>query len=179
MAYYGATVEYALHTLLNLARVPEGTVASSRDLADFQRLPVPFMRKLLTQLEKSGVVVSTPGVRGGWRLARDPAQISLLEVADAAQPGVPLLECREIRQHCALWEEGHAPEIATRGMCEIHAALRAAELAMRRELASRTLAGIAAQVAAKTGGSEAVSGWFEGRYQQRKKQPISLEDSHD
>ena len=59
MAFYGAGVEYALHTLLNLTLAPAGTAPSARDLADFQCLPLAFMRKLLTQLEKAGLVAGS------------------------------------------------------------------------------------------------------------------------
>ena len=61
MPQYGARVEYALHTLLNLSLAPTGTAPSARDLADFQKLPVAFIRKLLTQLEKSGLVLEPEG----------------------------------------------------------------------------------------------------------------------
>jgi DNA-binding IscR family transcriptional regulator len=43
------------------------------------------MRKLLNQLERSGLVTAAEGVRRGLRLSRTPAGISVLEVVDAAQ----------------------------------------------------------------------------------------------
>ena len=102
MPQYGPRVEYALHTLLNLSLAPADTAPSARDLADFQKLPVAFMRKLLTQLERSGLIVGAEGVRGGWRLSRPAAGITVLEIVDAAQGRDVLFECREIRARCAL-----------------------------------------------------------------------------
>lgn len=170
MAYYGAAVEYALHTLLNLSHAPADLSPSARDLAEFQRLPVPFVRKLLTQLEKAGLVAGVEGVRGGWRLARGPEVITLLAAAEAVQPGAPLFECRDVRARCALWEDGEAPSVATTGVCEIHAAMLSAEAAMQRELASRTLADIAIQVHAKTKGraGQSASDWLRQRYTDRR-----------
>ncbi|MEQ9640609.1 MAG: Rrf2 family transcriptional regulator [Alphaproteobacteria bacterium] len=170
MAYYGAAVEYALHTLLNLSHAPAEISPSARDLAEFQRLPVPFMRKLLTQLDKAGLIAGAEGVHGGWRLARGPEAITLLAAAEAVQPGAPLFECRDIRARCALWDDADAPASATTGTCEIHAAMLAAETAMRRELASRTLADIAIQVHAKTKGraGRSASEWLQQRYADRR-----------
>lgn len=170
MALYGAGVEYALHTLLNLSYAPAGTAPSARDLADFQRLPLAFMRKLLTQLEKAGLIAGAEGVRGGWRLARGPERITALEVAEAAQGPAPLFECREIRGRCALWEDGAVPKAATSGVCEIHAVMLAAEAAMRRELAKSTLADIARRVKAKSARPDAttVPDWFADRYAGRR-----------
>lgn len=169
MAYYGAGVEYALHVLLNLSGAPAGTAPSAKELAEFQRLPAPFVRKLLTQLEKARLVTSKEGVRGGWQLARPANEITLLEAAEAVQPGSPLFDCQEIRQRCVLWADGEAPLVATAGLCEIHAAMRAAEVAMRRELAARTIADIARQVEAKRPRGSVAGGpaWFEARYAAR------------
>ena len=170
MSHYGAGVEYAIHTLLNLALAPAGTVPSARDLADFQRLPVPFVQKLLTQLEKAGLVAGAEGVRGGWQLARRPEEITVLAIADATKGGEALFKCREIRARCALWEDGSPPSAAVTGVCSIHAVMLAAEQAMRRELATHSLADLIVRVAAKAcpGYSALVGGWFDDRYGNRR-----------
>ena len=167
---FGARVEYALHTLLNLSLAPAETAPSARDLADFQKLPMPFMRKLLTQLEKSGLVVGAEGIGGGWRLARATSEISVLEIVDAAQGKEPLFDCREIRAHCALWADDAPPRGARSGVCEIHAVMLAAERAMRTTLASQTLADIAQRVSAKSPRFVAVDvpAWFDERYSGRR-----------
>ena len=170
MPQYGARVEYALHTLLNLSIAPEGTAPSARDLADFQKLPVAFIQKLLTQLEKSGLIVAAEGIRGGWRLSRPPAEITILDIVDAAQGRDVLFECREIRALCALWGDDAPPRAARAGVCEIHAVMLAAERAMRAELAAHRLADIAARVGAKSPRfvATAVPDWFAGRYSGRR-----------
>ncbi|RIK36245.1 MAG: transcriptional regulator [Chloroflexi bacterium] len=170
MAHYGAAVEYALHTLLNLSNVPAGVTPSARDLAEFQRLPTPFMRKQLTQLARAGLVSGAEGVRGGWQLARPPQEISLLEIADAVHEGGPLFECRNIRARCALWDDAHPPAAATSGVCSIHRAMLEAEAAMRRSLAGRSLAQIAEEVQAKSSQAAmaSVAAWFTERYATRR-----------
>lgn len=171
MALYGAPEEYALHTLLNLSYAPAGTAPSARDLAEFQRLPVSFVRKQLTQLARAGLIVGTEGVRGGWRLARPPAEISLLDVVDAVHDGAPLFECRNIRARCALWEDDDPPRAAVSGVCAIHQVMLQAQAAMRSELAAHTLADIAQRVDAKTSakGATAMQAWFSTRYAQRRR----------
>ncbi len=49
-----------------------------------------FIRRILGLLSRAGLVASQPGVGGGWRLLRDPASISLLDVYEAVGAG-PLL----------------------------------------------------------------------------------------
>jgi Rrf2 family protein len=166
---FGARVEYALHTLVNLGLAEQGIAPSARDLARFQRLPHEFARKLLTELEKGGVVVAAEGVRGGWRLARPPAAITVLDVVTALHGDDELFDCRDVRAHCALWPDGEAPLAARSGVCEIHAIMLAAEAAMRRELAMHTLADITQRVQSKTrpDWADTLAAWFAGRYAER------------
>lgn len=170
MAMYGASVEYALHTLLNLVHAPERAATSARDLADFQKLPLAFMRKLLTKLEHAGIVVGAEGVRGGWTLARDAAQISVADVVVALQPGDRLFDCREIRARCALWPDAAPPSAATDGTCSINAVMIAAEAAMMSELRNHSIADLARRVERKTtaAGSRAVEEWFAVRVAGRR-----------
>jgi Rrf2 family protein len=178
MPLFGARVEYALHTLLNLSFAPAGTSPSARDLAEFQKLPAPFMRKLLTQLEGAGLVEGSEGIRGGWRLRRPPQTITVLEVVDAAQGRDKLFECREIRARCALWPDDAPPRGATTGVCTIHAVMLGAEVAMRRELAGHTLADIAGRVAEKSPGTarSAIPEWFARRYAERRTGKVQFVD---
>ena len=168
MSQFGARAEYALHTLLNLAAA--GTVPSARDLADFQRLPTPFVRKLLTELRAHGLVRGVEGRYGGWGLARAAAEITILQIVDAASPGQPLFDCREIRTRCALWDDEAPPERARTGTCEIHAVMLAAERAMRAELARVTLDDVARRVTAKSARylGEDLPAWFASRLEARR-----------
>ena len=169
MAFFTARVEYALHTILNLHRAEPGGTPSSRELAEFQRLPLAFTRRLLTQMEKAGLICGGEGLHGGWRLARPAGEITVLDVADAAQGGDELFECRNIRRLCALWPDDAPPASATAGVCSIHAVMLRAEAAMRHELASTTIAQLAGEVRAKgaRGSQAAVPVWFAEQYRNR------------
>ena len=139
MAHLTARVEYGLHCLLAL--IDCDRPRSARDLAEFQGISPTFVAKIFSTLEKSGVVEAVEGVRGGYRLARDPATITALELVDAIEGRKPLFDCQDIRGRCAVF--GSAPPTwATRGVCSIHAVMLRAEKAMREALAQETLADI-------------------------------------
>ncbi len=169
MAHFGTKVEYALHTLLNISLSPPGATPSARELAEFQRLPLAFVRKLLTDQERGGVILGAEGRRGGWRLARDAARITVLDIADAAQGRVPLFDCRDVRTRCALWADGDVPRRARQGVCEIHAVMQQAEQAMRERLAAVTLADLRERVGRKSPDWAHVAAprWFEARGESR------------
>ena len=149
MAHITTGVEYGLHCLLFLVHPrDQGRTASVRDLADLQGVPVEYVAKLFTKLQKAGLVVASEGARGGFRLAREPRSISVLDVVIAIDGKKQLFECREIRGRCAIFGR-KPPAWATQGVCAIHAIMLEADARMRETLASCTLSDLAARLTAK------------------------------
>jgi Rrf2 family protein len=85
--------DYAFRCLVRLAELDEGVVESVRAVAASEALPEPLLRKILQRLGKSGIVASVKGRRGGVRLAREPRQITLLDVLESVQGEVTLNRC--------------------------------------------------------------------------------------
>ncbi|OCP03042.1 MULTISPECIES: Rrf2 family transcriptional regulator [unclassified Ensifer] len=171
MAHVSAGVEYALHSLLFLVDAEEtGHPASARDLAELQQLSSEYVAKLLTKLQKAGIVVAREGIGGGFALARPATEITALEVIEAVDGRKALFECKEIRGQCALFG-GHTPAWAVDGVCSIHAVMIEAEKRAREVMAAHTLAGIAGRAAAKAPKEHAddVRDWLAARTPQRRR----------
>lgn len=147
MAHITSSVEYGLHCVLWLVD-PETGQPSSRDLAELQGVSPTFLAKIFSKLEKAGIVCAAEGIRGGYRLAREPANVSVLDIVDAIEGQKPLFDCQEIRGRCAVFGDA-APKWATNGVCAIHATMLKAEKAMRDALAQETLADLATKVVRK------------------------------
>lgn len=137
MAHLTASVEYAIHGLMWL--VGSDRPLSARDIAELQGISPSFLAKIFPKLEKAGIVAASEGVRGGYVLARDPAEVSYLDVIDAVEGVKPLFECQNIRGRCAVFD-GKPPEWIMAGNCGIHGVMLRAEKAMRDSLASVNLA---------------------------------------
>jgi FeS assembly SUF system regulator len=110
---------------------------SATDIARHTGLPGPTVSKLLRQLAKGGVLESTRGVHGGYRLARASREISVAEVLEAIEGPIALTECLEEGPDCSI--EAICP---TRANWErINSALRTALLDIRLdEMAHEELA---------------------------------------
>lgn len=168
MAHMTVSVEYGIHCLLWLAGSGDAPL-SSRDLAELQRISPSFLAKIFPKLEKAGIVEASEGVRGGYRLARSPKKISVLDVIDAIEGEKPLFDCQEIRGRCAAFGET-PPKWATAGVCAIHAVMLKAEKVMRDELAAHSLADLATAFAGKapTEFVTQVQDWMADRVSARK-----------
>ena len=78
----------ALHILTLLASSREEPLASEYIAGSVNTNPV-VVRRLLGRLRQKGFVSSQPGNGGGWRLVRDPAAITMLDVRRAVNEGSP------------------------------------------------------------------------------------------
>jgi Rrf2 family protein len=75
--------QYAVHALAYLATNDDSQPAASQRIAQIQGIPERFLLKVLKALVPIGVLQSLRGPHGGYRLAKEPKQISLLEVIEA------------------------------------------------------------------------------------------------
>ena len=78
-----ASTEYGMRTVLYLAE--KGTVCSSRDVAEDMSIPRDYLIQLAQLLRNAGIICARPGKHGGYSLAKDPSDISVLDVVNALQ----------------------------------------------------------------------------------------------
>lgn len=159
---YGAGAEYALHSLLILAKTD--APVSVVDLARFQQIPERYLAKVFTRMKDAGLVVGIEGIAGGFALARPAEEIRVAEVLDAVDPDRRLFACAEIRRNCAVFD-GEPPEWATEGRCRIDLFMTEAERTLREFLASKTLADLVCELDCKAPPefAAASSRWFQER----------------
>jgi Rrf2 family iron-sulfur cluster assembly transcriptional regulator len=75
---------YATLAMMTLAsRHDDAHPVALRSIADQHEMPLPFLTQILQQLKLAGLVISTRGPAGGYRLQRDPDQISLADIMAA------------------------------------------------------------------------------------------------
>jgi Rrf2 family transcriptional regulator, iron-sulfur cluster assembly transcription factor len=77
---YSKTCEHAIRALSYLAARPVGELILVDEIADAEEMPRPFTSKILRDLVRAGVLTSSRGPGGGYAMARDPGNVSLLEI---------------------------------------------------------------------------------------------------
>jgi Rrf2 family protein len=134
------STEWVLHCATTLAQLDPGASASAAQLAEYYDLPAAYLVKQLKTLVRAGVLAATTGPRGGFRLARPPAEITLLQIVEAVDGTSSPYECREIRQQ----GRGALPPEECRRTCVLAEKMADAHDAWRHSLAAVTLADILA-----------------------------------
>ena len=100
--HISAKADYALRALLTLAAEPHGGAITAEALAARQHLPVKFLENILVDLRRLGMVTSSRGTGGGYRLGRPADAITAAEVIRALEG--PLAEVRGLRPEAVVYE---------------------------------------------------------------------------
>src|SRR5437867_3938521 len=90
--------------MLYFVALPSGKTIGVQQLAELQELSPTYLSKILTRLVKAGMIESTPGMNGGYKLTRNREDISFLEVIDAIEGTASLFQCEvgHDRQGCLI-----------------------------------------------------------------------------
>jgi Rrf2 family protein len=133
-------VEAAIHSAATLAGLEGGATMPGAALAAQFGLSSSYLLKHLQALTGTGILESVPGPAGGYRLARAPERISLLDIVLAVEGPQPAFRCGEIRRNGPV----KLPADAYVKPCGINAAMLRAEKAWRAALAAEKLSDIVA-----------------------------------
>ncbi len=93
--------DYAVRCVLFLAK-EKGRVISAGELSESASIPKSFLAKILQRLSKRGIVKSTQGISGGFRLAQSPGKVNVLEVIETVQGRSAINLCAIDEEKCGL-----------------------------------------------------------------------------
>lgn len=140
-------VEWAAHACAVLVPLWPDRGLSLAALAEFHDVPEPYMAKQMQALSRAGLVEGGRGRSGFYKLARPPAEITLLDILLAVDGDEPMFRCTEIRQQGPCGSKPKDCKLP----CNIAAGFARAEQAYRDSLAEIDLATLSRSVAAQLG----------------------------
>ena len=127
MLRMGKLTDYATVVLASLAQEPARHRAAA-ELADRTRLSRPTVSKVLKGLQRAGMVISSRGSQGGYRLARNPEQITAAQILDVFEGPIAITECSGASSQCGIERQ-----------CRVGGAWQRVNAAIRRALEEVTL----------------------------------------
>jgi FeS assembly SUF system regulator len=123
--------DYSTVILAQLAETP-GEPMAATTLAERTHIAAPTVSKLLKQLQRAGLVISTRGLHGGYQLALPAREISAAAILDALEGPLALTECASSSVRCGLQHS-----------CKVSAVWQRLNMAFRRSLDTISLAELA------------------------------------
>jgi FeS assembly SUF system regulator len=92
--------DYALMAMKHLATRSDAGSASAREIAEAYDIPVELMAKVLQRLARRELLTSHQGTRGGYRLARGAAGISVADIIQAIDGPLTVTACSTEDENC-------------------------------------------------------------------------------
>lgn len=84
---FNKTTEYAFRIFAFMA-INKTKLYRADEIYEHLNIPLRYLRKLLTDLSKSGLMQSIQGNSGGFRLNKDPNEITLLDIVNATESNI-------------------------------------------------------------------------------------------
>lgn len=121
--------DYGIVIMAHLAECRDDETHNARELAEDTQLPAPVVSKILKSLTRAGLLVSQRGSKGGYSLARPPAEIPVVEMITALEGPVGITECTIQPGACAQESSCQVRDPWQRINGAVHAALAKITLA--------------------------------------------------
>jgi Rrf2 family transcriptional regulator, cysteine metabolism repressor len=90
---FSTKAEYGVRLMIELGRQPGSTPVSLNSVAEAEHLPLSYLEHLVAKLRKAGLVTSTRGAHGGYRLAKPATEIRMDDVVQALEGQIAPMEC--------------------------------------------------------------------------------------
>jgi Rrf2 family protein len=94
--------EYGLHAVTYLATKGQDKVITVKEIADDVGISQEFLSKAMQSLKKAGIVASVQGVKGGYKLAKTPDEITVADIAVAIEGAPHMVRCDVKASSCEI-----------------------------------------------------------------------------
>src|SRR3954464_11864733 len=90
---FSSKAEYGVRLMVELGRQEGERPTSLKAIAEAEELPLSYLEHVVASLKRAGLVESSRGAHGGYRLARAPEEIAMDEVVLALEGSIAPMEC--------------------------------------------------------------------------------------
>jgi Rrf2 family protein len=124
--------------------LPKNKTIGIKKIAEIHNLTDAYLSKIFSKLRKAGIVRSTPGIKGGYELAKDAEDISFWDVIEAIEGSSYFFQCADIREKNIFEKD---PSVYNKNCpCLIKVVMFEAEDLFRQSLRSKSLKWLHSQV---------------------------------
>ena len=139
-----AKSDYALRALIEMAGRNDGRPVSAEEIGRLQDIPHGFLQAILADLRRAGVLVAQRGQSGGWRMGKDPDDVTVADVIRAVDG--PLVSIYGLRPEAVEYNDSAAvlqhvwiaSRHSLRGVLEKVSVRQLADGKLPRSVSSRT-----------------------------------------
>jgi Rrf2 family protein len=97
---FNTRIRYGLRAILEIALEESDNGVFQKDISERQDISVKYLDSIITALKTAGLIVNARGKKSGYKLTRKPDKIKILDVYNAFEPGVVVVDCLSNKNIC-------------------------------------------------------------------------------
>lgn len=102
---FSTKTRYGIRAMLEIAKDESQSGVFQKDIAENQQISVKYLDQIIHSLKVTGLIVNLRGKKSGYILTRQPAEITMLDIHNAFEPGICVIDCLSRTIKCKM--EGH------------------------------------------------------------------------
>ena len=99
---FNTKIRYAIRAMVEIAKADENTKVFQKDIVKKQKISPKYLDQIIQSLKSSGLVYSLKGRKNGYRLVKDASEITILDIHNAFESEIAVVECLSDCIHCEL-----------------------------------------------------------------------------
>lgn len=98
---FSTRTRYALRLMIELASTPDNTFISLKDIAQKQEISIKYLEQIVLPLTRAGLIISSRGAQGGYRLTKKPSEYTPGDVIRAIEGTLAPVAClKQLENTC-------------------------------------------------------------------------------
>jgi len=99
---FNTKIRYAIRSMAEIALADQSEGILQKDISENQRISIKYLDHIIASLKAAGLIVNVKGKKSGYRLTKAPAEISMLEIHNAFEHEIAVIECLSEYADCEM-----------------------------------------------------------------------------
>ena len=90
---FNTQIRYGMRAMVEIAKVDQETGIFQKDISERQKISIKYLDHIIQSLKTAGLIINVKGKKSGYRLTRDASEITALDIHNAFEPEIAIVEC--------------------------------------------------------------------------------------
>lgn len=97
---FNTKTRYGLRAMIEIARESSANGILQREIADRQNISNKYLDHIIYSLKVKGLITNVKGKKSGYILTRSASEITILDIHNAFEPGICIIDCLTLNYQC-------------------------------------------------------------------------------
>lgn len=99
---FSTKTRYGMRAMVEIAKADPNKGIFQKDISKNQKISNNYLDQIIQSLKTAGLIVNVKGKKSGYRLTRNPSEITILHIHTAFEPEIAIIECLSQHMSCEM-----------------------------------------------------------------------------